>query len=437
MKKEKVMNKVIKIAVCALVPLVLGARENLRELDGIAAVVGDSIILKSQVNEFVEMKIQATGGTADAMVRSMLYDESLDQMIDEKVLVVHAVNDTNLAIRSSDIDQQVNARIASIMQQNNISEEQLAQALMVEQQMTLQEFRARLSVQIEQDMVRQSVNQFYLAGAELSKEEVRQFFEGYRDSLPSVGESIRLQKLEIALKPDSTLRQNAYESVTNLHQQITERGEDFGELAKEYSSGPNASNGGNLGFISKGTFQLIRLEQEIFTLQPGEVSNPIETKLGFHLVKVVERRDSRVHALHILIPVSPSEERTLEVSTFCDSIKATSPSEEDFIAIIEEESTEPISRAYNGDTDWLLLESLDQATQNALGDFTIGTYSDVVSADNTFYIYRIADYNQNRPLDIDSDWNMIEQFARQMLSEDRMEALVEQWRNEIFIQKYR
>ncbi len=431
------MNKVLKIAVCALIPLVVGARENIRELDGIAAVVGDSIILKSQVNEFVEMKIQATGGTSDEMMRSMLYDESLDQMINEKVLVVYAVNDTNLGIRSSDIDQQINAKVASIMQQNNINEEQLAQALMAEQQMTVQEFRARIGVQIEQDMVRQSVNQFYLSGAELSKDEVRQFFDGYKDSLPAVGESVRLQKLEIALRPDSTLRQNAFESITNLHQQISERGEDFEELAKEYSSGPNAENGGNLGFISKGTFQLIRLEQAIFTLQPGEVSQPIETKLGFHLVKVVERRDSRVHALHILIPVSPSEDRILEVASLCDSINENSPSEEEFIAIIEDESTEPISQAYGGDTDWLLVETLDQATKNALGEFTIGSYSDVVSADNTYYIYRISDYNQNRTLNIDSDWTMIEQYARQILSKDRMDTLIEQWRNKLYVQKYR
>ncbi len=431
------MNKVLKIAVLALIPLFAGARENLRELDGIAAVVGDSIILKSQVNEFVDMKIQASGGTVDAMMQSMLYDESLEQMINEKVLVVYAVNDTNLGIRSSDIDQQVNARLASIMQQNNINEEQLAEALMMEQKMTVQEFRARIGVQIEQDLVRQNVNQFYLSGAELSKEEVRQFFDGYKDSLPSVGESVRLQKLEIALRPDSTLRQNAFESITNLHQRISERGEDFGELAKEYSSGPNADNGGNLGFISKGTFQLIRLEQAIFTLQPGEVSQPIETKLGFHLVKVVERRDSRVHALHILIPVSPSEERTLEVAALCDSIKENSPSEEDYIAIIEEESTEPISQAYGGDTDWLLVESLDQATKNALGDYTVGNYSDVVFSDNVYYIYRISDYNQNRSLNIDSDWTMIEQYARQILSKDRMDTLIELWRNKLYVQKYR
>lgn len=408
-----------------------------RLIDGIAAIVGDSIVLKSDVNEFVEMKIQASGKPADILIRKMLYDDALDALISGLVMIVHTAQDTNIVITSDMINEQVNRRIAMILNQNKLTEEQLSEVLQKEQNMSLDEFKAKIFSQTEQELVKQKVQQFYLAGAEMSREDVRTFFGEYKDSLPPAGESVKLQKLEVDVKADSVIRQEGYEKILTIRRRFIEGGEDFGELAKEYSNGPNAKFGGDLGFVSKGTLNLIALEQAIFTLQPGEISRPIETRLGWHLVTVVERKDGSVHVKHILINVSPSPSEMAEVESIIDSVRENSLDSASFASIIKKVSTDPISKAYGGVMDWNAVSELKPAVKKAFKGWEKGGYSDKISEDNRRTVYRVLEYNKNRPLDLKNDWAKIEMFAKQQLTTKKMAQLVEQWRNEIYIQKYK
>ncbi len=430
------MNKMILLLTMLTIPFISAAAETPKGLDGVAAVVGDSVILQSDVAAFVQMKLSATGGNADMLMQNMMYAEALDELIDGLVLLVHTAKDTNVVITQSDISQQVDSRINGIMKQNKINEEQLAQALQAEQGISFRDFRDKIGQQVQQELVRQRVQQFYLSGTELSRNEVREFYTNFRDSLPPVGESVKLQKLEIALQPDSILRQQAFASVNAIRQRSVENGEDFLSLAEKYSTDKQVATAGDLGFVSKGTLSMIRLEQIIFTLQPGEVSQPIETRLGFHLIKVLERRDNRVHALHILIPVQPSDVEVASTTATLDSIRLTAPDFETFGKAVADLSTEPVSRAYKGELEWQNVASLDKTIRSTLPDMNIGTFSTVISQDNTLFLYRISQYEKNRAMALEDDWTQIEQFARQMLIQERLAALVKTWRKDIFIQKY-
>jgi len=302
--------------------------------------------------------------------------------------------------------------------------------------MSYSAFREKMTQQVEQELVRQKVQQFYLAGSELSRDAVRKFYNEFKDSLPAAGESVKLQKLEIALQPDSLIRQNSFTAITAIRQRAVENGEDFLGLAEKYTTDKLTATGGDLGFVSKGTLSLIRLEQLIFSLQPGEVSQPIETRLGFHLVKVLERRDNRVHALHILIPVKPSDAVVATKTALLDSIRNVTPDYESFGSIIAAQSTDAVSRAYKGELEWQTVTSLDKSIRSTFAEFTEGAYSSVISQDNTLFLYRINTFDSNRQLDLENDWSQVEQFARQMVMQKRLSDLVKSWRKDVFIQKY-
>ena len=67
-------------------------------------------------------------------------------------------------------------------------------------------------------------------------------------------------------------------------------GEDFAELAKQYSQGQSSEKGGDLGFIERGQ-TLKAIEDAVFILKPGDVSNILKTELGYHLLKATDKHE--------------------------------------------------------------------------------------------------------------------------------------------------
>ncbi|MCL1946525.1 MAG: peptidylprolyl isomerase [Chitinivibrionia bacterium] len=403
--------------------------------DKVIAVVGDSAVLYSDVDAYTDMKMQQYGG--DLLIRNILFEQSLEELINSRILVAHANADTNIKVSDFDVSEQVNTRINQILAQNKFTREQLTAILKEQENMTLTEFREQLGIQIRQEMIRQQVMQHYIVERDLSREEVREFFNSFKDSLPPMGESIRLQKIEIQTKSDSLERQKAYDAITFVRRQIVDRGEKFEDMAKKYSKAPNAENdGGDLGFIAKGTLSLVRLEAAAFSLEPGEVSAPIETRIGWHLIKVSERTGEGVRAHHIFIPVNASETKIAEAMKIIDSVANSNPTEAQFIKAVEKYGTDNIAKAYKGDVGWELLSAVDEQIRNSFRTISVGAISQPIRKENTFFLYRISDYDQDRPMDFESDYDEISKYASMLQSQERLRDLILRWRNDVFVKIY-
>ncbi len=107
------------------------------------------------------------------------------------------------------------------------------------------------------------------------------------------------QKLQDKIASDDSINAQAKAKAQQVLTEVNAGG-DFGELAKKYSQDTTAANGGDLGFFGKG--QMVKeFEDVAFALQPGQVSGIVKTKYGYHIIKVLEKKDDQVHAAHILI----------------------------------------------------------------------------------------------------------------------------------------
>jgi len=100
----------------------------------------------------------------------------------------------------------------------------------------------------------------------------------------------------------------AKKKADEVYGKVTAEGADFAELAKTYSEDPgSAANGGDLGYFAKGTM-VAEFEEVAFKLKEGQISKPVKTIYGYHIIKLVDKDGDKIKASHILISVQDFNE---------------------------------------------------------------------------------------------------------------------------------
>ncbi|MGM0462017.1 MAG: peptidylprolyl isomerase [Fibrobacterota bacterium] len=405
--------------------------------DSIAAIVGDSVILKSEVEEVVQMEMQSLGAESDAMLQDITYDKVLEEMVDNMIISVHAERDTMISISEQNVNSTVNSQIQRILEENSITKQQLRNQLQQEYGMDFDDYRERLRSQIRSQMVMERIQQLYLQ-TDLTRTQVAEIYSEYADSLPSLGKSYRFQKIQIPLRADDAQRQEVYRSILSIREDIMSGDISFTAAAKEYSQGPNASRGGHFGFVSSGDLALQKLEREVFKYEPGEISPPIETRIGFHLVKVLTKRDNAREIQQIYLPLQKSEEDVRKKNFILDSVKTHAETAEDFTRAVHDFSEHRVSKAYDGYTSWYTQDELPGTLAEKIRESQpdIGTFIGPFEDDDALYLYRLSDYESDRTMTMEHDYSRIKSIAENIHARDAISELAKEWRREIFVKVY-
>ncbi len=255
-----------------------------RVVERVAAVVGDSIVLASEVEERVAPMLADVNQIRDPDKRAArataLRREVLDRLIDDELILQQA---TELKLSIS--NEQVDASIEEIKKQNNLNDEQLREALRG-QGMTMAAYRADLRRQLLRFRV---LNIAVGSRVNISDDEVRAYYERHMKDGSNV--QVRASHVFIAI-PDGADAQVVAEKQA-LAQKILERakaGEDFAKLAREASDdAATRADGGDLGYFGKDMLPK-SIEEIVFAMQVGEVRGPIRADRGFHVIKLVDRK---------------------------------------------------------------------------------------------------------------------------------------------------
>lgn len=402
-------------------------------LDGIAAVIGDEIILKSEISAYSAMRLNSLGtDNKDITDLEEINKKFLEEMIDGKVLLAHAKKDTTISLTDNEVDQALSGHINSLLRQNNLTMDALEVELKRQQGVTLAKFKSELRKAIKEQLLKQKIQQTYLFSLKVNRKDVESFFHQYKDSLPQVGESVLLKKLSLVINPGDSIRQAVYEKILSIKQKLS-NGEDFANLAKKYSESPEASEGGNLGFISKGSLSELAFEEKAFNLQPGQISEPFETRLGFHIINVIEKRNQRVNIRQIFLKVAPPEDRINMVFNRLDSIRVHCKSSAEFSSIVSKISEDPISKNNQGLIGWISLLEMPANLRDAIDTLKAGMISKAIKEDNTVSIYFVEDRVEKRSLTIENDYALLSEKAKDVIAQKKLIDLVNKWKENLFI----
>ena len=273
-----------------------------KHLDGLAAIVGDNIILKSDLSQLVSMAAlqQQINPANDYKRFQKLQLEILQSLVDQKIILEMAELDS-IEVKEKDVDNALNKQIENFITQagsKESAETSIGQSL--------KSFRREFWPEMRDRLISEQYQYSLLSNIKTSKEDVFSFFNTYKDSLPMLPALINLYHLLIVVKPGKESKNIAFETIKNLRTQIL-NGESFEKLAQSFSQDPGSkSKGGSLGLVKRGSL-VKEFETVAFTLEPGTISNPVETVFGYHLINVQEKQGDKAQVSHILISPTITE----------------------------------------------------------------------------------------------------------------------------------
>jgi len=298
----------ITLLTICLVISVAGAQQR-KLLDKIVAVVGNSIILRSDI-ELDYANYLANNGQPNQEIKCQI----AVNLVSQKLLAAQAVIDS-IEVKEDEVDNEVDRRWRRMVQQAGGEDK-------------VETFLGRSGVQWK-DEIRPDVKELLVAERMRGKitdkinttpQDVDKFFKGIaKDSIPTINKEVEVGEIEIDPKLNKDEKAYYKEKDQDLLDRV-KKGEDFATLATAYSQDPgSAPLGGDIGFTDRNGV-VKEYAANAFRLKVGEYSPVFESEAGFHFLQVIDRRGEQVHTRHILIMPKITEESIARAKLRADTV---------------------------------------------------------------------------------------------------------------------
>jgi len=246
------------------------------------AVVNGSVITQADFDREmsrVQRRLFSMGKPLSDSQLSEVKKEALENLIDRELLYQESQK-KGIKVDQAAINEQL-----STLRKQFPSEAEFKGAL---SKMNLSE--VHIKSQFKQGMaIQQFVDKQFVQKVTVSDKEIKDYYDSHPDSFKQP-EQVRASHILIKVDPqaDKSQKAEARKKLKKIKLKL-QKGEDFAALAKEFSQGPSSTKGGDLGSFSRG--QMVKPFEEVaFALKPGEVSDIVETRFGYHLIKVIDKK---------------------------------------------------------------------------------------------------------------------------------------------------
>ena len=280
-----------------------------KKLDGIAAVIGNQIVLESDVERDFILSKQQGLQVADKC-------EFLNDILMEKMLIDRAKQDTLISVTQDEITRSLNAQIEDFKQRGG-GEEQVLKFFGFR---TMAEMKNDMKYIVEDNIFSRRKREMLVSGLDATPVEVKEFFEKNKNELPDVKEEVTLSHIILYPEVSPENEQKIIDELKGIKKEI-EEGSSFATKAILYSEDPgSANNGGQYLKVQRGKM-VKEFDAVAFNLEEGEISDPFKTEFGYHIIKLDKRRGQELDLRHILISLKPTEEELKQSIEKLDSIR--------------------------------------------------------------------------------------------------------------------
>ncbi len=414
---------------------VVSAQPEGTRIDGVVAIVGKNSILLSEV-EAQYMQIQMQGEVSSELVKCKILEELLLQ----NLLLSQAQFDS-LEVSTSEVEAEMERRLRYFISQIGSRE-----ALEQYYNKSILEIKDEFKDIIKDQMLVQKMQQQITADVKITPSEVKKYYNSLsEEEIPDIELEFKLAHLVIMPVVTEDMLEEIRMKMTGLRDRIL-KGDDFGTLAVLYSEDPgSAKKRGELGFFGRGEM-FPEFEAAAFKLQtPGEVSPIIQTKAGFHILQLIERRGELVNVRHILLVVKPGTQSVIDARNRIDSIYTLIS----YGQMTFEEAVEKYSASAARKNDGLMVNpytldntfaasQMDAALLFAVEKVVPGNISDVISYKdednrNGYRIIKVLQKSPPHKANLQDDYPYIQQLALENKKTEAMNEWIKEKKKQTYI----
>lgn len=418
-----------------------------QELDRIAAVVNDDVVLQSDVDEQVFLFLQRNNTQPDSALVDTLRRQVLDQMISEKLIVAEAKRQ-GITVSSAEVERQVDQAIADARQR--LGSDEAFRAQLLKENLTEDKLRDKYRTEIERQLMAQRLVAKSLPPREIPQTEAEAYFKQYPDKFPKMPAQLRLSVIQIPVTPDSAALAAGKKDILAARKRIM-AGEKFAKVATDVSQDPgSAKSGGDLGYFTRGTMDPM-FEDAAFSLKPNVVSDPVQSTFGWHLIEVLDRdtlrtaagKDSigpdgqklpEVHARHILIRVPLTDADANRAHKLADHVADEARKGTDFGALVRRYSHYAGKSGEGGDIGWVAPAGLQENIRKGLDSLETGEISEPLVNAVGYNIFKVTDRKPERPYTLDEIRKELPQAVGEIKQRERYDAWVKTLRDKAHIE---
>ena len=321
-----------------LVTTTIAFAQKKEKVDGVVAVVGDYIVLDSDIDlEFIQLKAQ--GIDTKNITRCELFGKQLE----DKLYAHQAIQDS-IVVTDAEVNSYMNEQIDAMVEQVG----GMDKVLKFYKKKNEEEFRSYFYDIIKMNKLTSQMQKKIVDEVTITPEEVRNFFKAIpADEIPTFG--AEMEVAQIVVKPVITEEEKnrVIEKLKEIRQDVL-TGSSFFSKAVLFSEDPGSSSNGGFYKMNRKTQFVKEFKDVAFSLAEGEISEPFETEFGYHIIMVEKIKGQEVELRHILISPKVSSQAIKDAKAKIETIKAKIDSKEISFADAAKSSSDEKETKNNG-----------------------------------------------------------------------------------------
>ncbi|MBU2951548.1 peptidylprolyl isomerase [Tamlana agarivorans] len=412
--------------------------KNAKKVDGVAAVVGNYIVLDSDIKKERE-QIKAAGGSIDGVDDCELFG----LMLERKLYAHHAIQDS-IPVSDAEIRRNVDYQIEQFLQQTNGSMEKLLEFYNKEDEKSFRDDMFEINKANE---LAQKMQAHIVESVEITPEEVRTFFNNIEEEdRPTFGTELKVAQIVAEPQVSEEEKQKIIDRLKGFKSDIENNGASFRSKAVLYSDDPgSASKGGKYTLHKKKPKMVKEFRQVAFSLEEGQISEPFETDFGYHIIMLEKIRGQEYDVAHILLIPRVSDKAVAEAKERLEKVrKRIIDGEISFADAAREVSDEketkndggqlinPTTQDYNFELTRMDPELYSQIQNLKDDELSLVLREEDRTGKIKFKILKITDRIDEHKADYGRDYLKIKELA---LDEKKINA-IDQWQKDHILDTY-